>query len=74
MQRTIDGKDLELTEKDNEILAARREAYAVVDKLRRQARHVDHVVGRLPHEMRVRFLEEQRKVIGKTQRERGGAR
>ncbi|HBT63856.1 MAG TPA: hypothetical protein DEB10_04230, partial [Ruminococcaceae bacterium] len=70
MQRTIDSKD-------EEILAAHRQAYAAAEKLRRQANNIDHIVGRLPLEMRVRFFEERDKVAAingaknKSQKERG---
>jgi len=71
MWKTVD-------EKDKEILAAQRQAYEAADKLRRQANHIDHVVGRLPLEMRVRFHEEQQKVAAlnaaKSINERGRAR
>jgi len=68
MQKTVD-------EKDKEILAAQRKAYEAADKLRRQADHIEHVVGRLPLEMRVRFHEEQQKVTAiKNPGERGQER
>ena len=77
MQKTVDYKDGKIAEKDDEILAARRKAYEATDKLRRQADTIEHIVGRLPLEMRVRFREEQQKVFAmnaaknKSNRERG---
>jgi hypothetical protein len=62
MQRQLDSKDYELAEKEKAILAARREAFDAADKLRRQADNIDHVIGRLPLEMRTRFYEECEKV------------
>lgn len=73
MQRSIDSKD-------EEILAAHRQAYAAAEKLRRQANNIDHIVGRLPLEMRVRFFEERDKVAAinaaknKSQKARGYTR
>lgn len=78
MQKTVDGKDKELAEKDREILAAQREAYEAAAKLRRQANSMEHIVGRLPLEMRVRFFEERDKVAAlnaaKSKNERGKTR
>lgn len=62
MQKAIDGKDERLAEKDEEILAAKREAYATAEKLRRQANQINLIVGKLPFEMRTRFYQEQEKV------------
>ena len=63
MQKTIDYKDGKIAEKDDEILAAHLKAREATDKLRRQADTIEHIVGRLPLEMRVRFREEQQKVF-----------
>jgi len=60
-----------IASKDREILAAQRQAYEAADKLRRQANHIDHIVGRLPLEMRVRFYEEREKAAAKAKPQRG---
>lgn len=62
MQKAIDGKDERLAEKDEEILTAKREAYAAAEKLRHQANQINLIVGKLPFEMRTRFYQEQEKV------------
>lgn len=62
MQKAIDGKDEQLGKKDEEILTAKREAYAAAEKLRHQANQINLIVGKLPFEMRTRFFEEQEKV------------
>jgi hypothetical protein len=77
IQKTVDSKDRELAEKEREIRAARHEAYLAADKLRRQASNIDHIFGRMPLEMRVRFFEERDKVAAinaaKSKNERGKA-
>jgi alkylhydroperoxidase family enzyme len=69
VQHQLDGKD-------EEILAARREAYQAAEKLRKQANHIDHIVGRLPLDMRKVFYEQQAIVLamGKEQKGRGKSR
>ncbi len=78
MQRQLDGRDYELAEKDKAILAAQREAREAADKLRRHANNIDHIIGRMPLEMRTRFYEERDKVAAmnaaKSKNERGKAR
>jgi len=76
MQKTIDGKDNQLAEKDKEILAAQREAFNAADQLRRQMHQVESLIGRLPLAMRERIYEERQKMADKTksQKERGKAR
>ena len=72
MQSTIDSKD-------EEILAAHREAREAAEKLRRQTNHIDHIVGRLPFEMKERFYAESQKIAdmtakNKSQKDRGYSR
>jgi hypothetical protein len=74
-QKIVENKENELVEKDKKIAAAQREAHEAADKLRRQLNFIDHVVVRLPLEMRVRFFEERDKMAAinaaKSKNERG---
>jgi hypothetical protein len=74
MQKIVDRKDIELAEKDREILAAQHEAIEAADKLRRQAYAFEGIIGRMPLSMRQKFYEIQEQIKTKSQKERGKTR